>query len=137
MNTASKVLVVAVVLCAMTMVGCQKKMQLTIVNHTGSVLPVSVTTPEAGTVNVGSVGANGSSIRHTIRIKEDDLPASCSVRVGLVSRSFTVNEDMKDKQWFHYDDKGLAGPMDKDTPYVTEKQTGEIRLRTEPRTIVE
>ena len=137
MRTTSKVLIVAVALCMLAAVGCQKKMQLTIINHTADVLPVVITTPDDGSVNAGSVQGNGSALTYTVRINIDSLPAPCTVKVGMVGRGFTVNQDMREKQWFHYTDKGLAGPTDKKTTTTVLEQTGDVKLKVSGGTVVE
>ena len=132
MRAAGKVLGLAVLLCAMTAVGCQKRVELIFVNNTPNVLDVKVTTPGEGTENAGQVGGHGSQLPYTVRINVDDLPASCTAAVGLVSKTFTVNQDTKDKLWFYYTKKGLAGPVDKDTTFVDVQQTGEITVKKPP-----
>jgi len=137
MRTTGQVLGIAVLLLAMTAVGCQKKVQLTFYNHTADTLPVKVTTPTDGTQSVGSIGGNGSMLNYTVRIPNEDLPAGCSAAVGIRTKPFTVTEDTKDKLFFHYTDKGLAGPMDKDAGFTHIQKTGEIEVRTESRMIVD
>ena len=137
MRIANKVLIVAVALCMLAAVGCQKKVQLTIINHTADTLPVVVTTPDDGSANAGSVQGNGSALRYTVRINLDSLPAPCTVKVGLVSRNFTVNQDMREKQWFHYTDKGLAGPTDEKTTTTVVEPVSDIKLKTSVGTVVE
>ena len=137
MRMAGKVFAMVLLLCVMAAVGCQKRIELTFVNHTDTPHEVKVTTPERGTATVGSVGADGGQLHHTIRINNDDLPAQCSVRVGLLSKTFEVNQDMKDKQWFHRDDKGLAGPMDKKAVYTTKKVIQEIRTSGGTTTVID
>ena len=137
MKRTSKALLVVVALCGLAATGCQKKVRITFINHTDEVLPVTVTTPSEGTITFGSVPAN-SNLRCVVRIPTDDLPALCSAKVGLIgSRSFSINEDTKDKLLFHYTDKGLAGPVDEDTDVAVTKQIGEAVVETEPTTIVE
>ena len=136
MKIATRMLGVAVVLLGMTVVGC-KKVQLTFYNHTDLTLPVRVTTPDAGTMNVGSLAGNGGMLNFTIKLKSEDLPAACSTTVGVGTKSFTITEDTKNHLWFHYTDKGLAGPMDKNANMTVIQQTGEVRVRTESRMIVD
>ena len=137
MKRTSKALLVVVALCGLAATGCQKKVRITFINHTDEVLPVTVTTPSEGTITFGSVPAN-SNLRCVVRIPTDDLPALCSAKVGLIgSKSFTISEDTKDKLWFHYTDKGLAGPADEETDVTVTKPTGEIVVESEPTTIVE
>ena len=137
MKRTRKALLVIVALCGLAATGCQKKVRITFVNHTDETLPVSITTPNDGTINVGSVGGNSNSIPYTVRIPTDDLPALCSAKVGLIGgKSFTISEDTKDKLWFDYTDKGLAGPRDEDTDATVTRLTGEITTESEPRTVV-
>lgn len=137
MKRASGTLLVAAVLCAVAAAGCQKKLDLTFVNHTGSVLPVKVTTPDAGTMQAGSVGPSGSRLRYSVRIRTEDLPATCTCTVGVASKTFTVTEDTKQKLWFHYTEKGLAGPMDKDTPFVDVTKERDIKVVVPGGTVIE
>jgi hypothetical protein len=137
MNTASKAAGIVLMLCVLASAGCQKKVELTFFNHTDAVLPVKVTTPEHGTIEVGSIGAHGSQLRYTVRIKTDDLPAQCSCAVGLTSKTFTVSEDTQDALWFHLDNKGLAGPMDKGTKWVGQEKTVDVKTTIKSETIVE
>ena len=137
MKRTRKALLVIVALCGLAATGCQKKVKITFINHTNETLPVSVTTPSDGTIAVGSIGGN-SSLPCVVRIPTDDLPALCSAKVGLIGgKSFTISEDTKDKLWFDYTDKGLAGPRDEDTDASVTQQTGEITIESGPRTIVE
>ena len=137
MERTRMALLVTVALCGLVATGCQKKVKITFINHTDATLPVSITTPSDGTITVGSVGGN-SSLPYVVRIPTDDLPALCSAKVGLIgSKSFTVSQDTKDRLWFDYTDKGLAGPRDEDTDASVTQQTGEVIIRTGPSTIVE
>ena len=137
MKRTSKALLVVVAICGLAATGCQKRVKITFVNSTDETLPVSVTTPSDGTITVGSIGGN-SSLPYVVRIPTDDLPALCSAKVGLIGRkSFTISEDTKDKLWFHYTDKGLAGPADEYTDVTVTKQTGKIVIESGPTTIVE
>lgn len=126
-----------VAVLALTTVGCQKQIDLTFYNHTDAVLPVQVTTPEVGTMDAGSIGANGSMLNYTIRLETSNLPADCSVAVGRAARSFTVTEDTREHLWFHYTDQGLAGPMDRDAGVTVIKQEGEVTVPAGTRMIVE
>lgn len=124
---------------ALALAGCDKKVQLTIVNHTPDMLDVKVTTPDQGTMSVGTVGGNGSKLRHTIKIANDDLPAQCSVKAGMATaaKTFTVNEDTKGELWFHVDRDGIAGPMDKNTPYIRHTDPDVIEIKRGTRTVVD
>lgn len=137
MKAASGTVLVVLALCVMGATGCQKKLDLTFVNHTGRVLAVKVTTPDAGTMQAGSVGPSGSKLRYSVRIPAEDLPATCTCAVGIASKTFTVTEDTKQKLWFHYTEKGLAGPMDKDTPFVDVTKEREIKVTVPGGTVVE
>ncbi len=137
MRTANKVLIVAVALCMLAAVGCQKKVQLTIINHTADTLAVVVTTPDDGSANAGSVQGNGSALTYTVRINVDSLPAPCTIKVGPVSRGFTVNQDMREKQWFHYTDAGLAGPTDNKTVTTVVQPVSDIKIKSSVGTVVE
>ena len=137
MKVTGKVLLTVALVCAMTAFGCTKKVELTFVNHTPQVLAVKVTTPDDGTMNIGSIGADGSKLKAFIKLNTGDLPAQCTAAVGANTKHFTVSEATKGKLWFHNTDKGLAGPTDKDTPVTVIQQTGEIKMSTEPQTVVE
>ena len=137
MSKASKVAGMVLVLCAMTAAGCQKKVQITFFNHTNSVLPVKVTTPEHGTVPVGSIAGNGSQIRYTVRIKTDLLPAQCACAMGLASKTFTITEDTPDRLWFHLTRKGLAGPVDEGTTLIDAEKIIDVKTTIRTDTVVE
>jgi len=137
MKRTRKALLVIMALCGLAATGCQKKVRITFVNHTDETLPVSVTTPSDGTINIGSIGGD-SSMRYLVRIPTDDLPALCSAKVGLIgSKSFTISTDTEDEIWFHRTGKGLAGPVGKDTPASVTEKTGEIIIESGSTTIVE
>ncbi|KPK79300.1 MAG: hypothetical protein AMJ81_13470 [Phycisphaerae bacterium SM23_33] len=137
MKAASGTLLVVVALCAMMTAGCQKQLELTFVNHTNSVVPVRVSTPQTGTMEAGSLGPSGSKLHCTIRIEMEDLPALCTCTVGVGFKTFTVTKDTKGKLWFHYTKEGLAGPTDKEGSLVGGTQEGEIKPPAPAGTVVE
>jgi len=134
MNTLGRLAGVSVLVCAAMAVGCTKKVNVTIYNHTTSSLGISLTVPD-GTLTVGSVGA-GSRLTHTLAVKTSDLPAQCTYSAGPGSSlSFTVDEDTKSKLWFHITRSGrLTGPYGKDDVHVETEKRGKInvKVRTEP-----
>ncbi len=136
MKMGTKLLGIAVVLFG-TLVGCQKKIDLTFYNHTDTTLPVKVTTPDDGTMNVGTIAGNGSMLNYTIRVNTSDMPANCSAVVGIGNKSFAVTEDTKEHLWFHYTKQGLAGPMDSNANVTVISQTGEVEVSHGTRMIVD
>jgi len=138
MKTTGKLLVVGVLLCTALMVGC-KKVNLMVYNHSDSARDIKVTTPDEGTLPVGSVSAGGGRLSYTMKIKNEDMPARCSVSAGVGNtQAFTVNEDTKDKLWFHVTRNGeLTGPFTKDDTFVDTEDMGEIELEVREEMIVD
>ncbi|MGC9455868.1 MAG: hypothetical protein ACP5HU_13565 [Phycisphaerae bacterium] len=140
MRTAALVAVLVLVAVA---VGCEKKVTLTTMNHTGQSLNVRYTTPADGTKAAGTVGPNGS-LTHAVRVKTDDLPAQCSYRVdnlggGVLSQtSFQISEDTPGQLWFHVTSDGrLAGPYTKDDVHVESHEGSDVQIDMGGQMIVE
>jgi len=133
-----KIAVVSMLVCVALMVGCSKQVTLTIRNHSATARNIQITVPE-GTRPIGSVSPGGFII-HTVKIKNDHLPAVCNCSAGAgASQSFTVDDQTRKELWFHITKNGvLAGPYDKDAVHTeTSDPTVDIKLRSDPRMIVE
>jgi len=137
MKTTGKFLVVGTLLCIALTAGC-KKVNLMVYNHSDSAREIRVTTPEEGTLPVGSVSAGGGRLSYTIKIKNEDMPARCGVSAGVGNTQvFTVNEDTKDKLWFHVTRNGeLTGPFTKDDTFVDSEDGMEIEMKVQEELIV-
>jgi hypothetical protein len=105
--------------------GCDKKIQLTVANHSDISRTVQMSTPDE-TMNVGTVSPNGR-MKTTLSVKTSDLPADCYLTAeGGAKQTFTVTEDSPSKWWFHISADGvLAGPYGKDDVHAetTESNT--------------
>ena len=138
MRMTGKITVISMLVCVALMVGCSREVTLTIYNHSSAPRNIQVTVPDA-TRPIGSVSAGGR-IKHTVKIKNDDLPAVCNCSAGAgASQSFTVDDETPKDLWFHITKNGaMTGPYDKDSIHT---ETGDpdvdIRIRSEPRMIVE
>ncbi|MFP4106618.1 MAG: hypothetical protein ACLFVU_11085 [Phycisphaerae bacterium] len=137
MQSIGKLAAGAILVSLVTLVGCDKKYNLTFVNHTDQSMEVKVTPPMGSTQTIGQIGADGSQLNYSIKVNTDDMPATTSVKAGMMSRSFTITEDTPGKLWFHIDDKGIQGPLDKKTPYVNTSVKNRITLPAGSRTVVE
>ncbi|MFA6134308.1 MAG: hypothetical protein WC869_09880 [Phycisphaerae bacterium] len=136
MGTIGKAMLVLIVATTLATVGCSKRMDVTIMNHTDAPLTVAVTVPD-GTVPMGTVGAGGR-LSQVVKIPMADLPATCSMSAGQERQSFTVTEDTQERLWFHISKKGsLSGPYNKGDVYTDQDVTSEIKARVSQDTIVE
>jgi len=137
MNIDGRVAAALVLACVVTMVGCTKKMTVTISNHSVHPRSISVTAPD-GTMPVGAVSPNGR-LTHTLAVKTEDLPAQCTYSAGAgASQSFTVSEDTKSKLWFRITKEGrLMGPYTADDVHVETEDRGTIQVTLPAGTVVE
>jgi hypothetical protein len=116
--------------------GCTKTVKLTVMNHTDISRQVQLTVPD-GTTTLGSVGPN-SALSSSMKIKTDDLPASCNLSAGTgASQSFTVTDDSPSAWWFHVTKDGkLVGPYGKNDIHTETESGGTIEMRSAPKTLV-
>lgn len=75
---AMGVIVPALLLAA----GCDKKVKLTFLNRSSESLDLKVTTPGAGSVDLGTLMADGGVVKCQVKVDEDDLPATCFWKAG-------------------------------------------------------
>ena len=136
MKTSGKIIIVSVLACAAVTAGCAKKVKVTIANHSAHSRSIDLTVPD-GTTRVGAVSAGGS-LTHTLKVKNDDLPAECNYSAGAgSSQSFTVTEESPDKWWFHITKDGhLIGPLTKKDVHVETEDRGEIEVEVHRKTIL-
>jgi hypothetical protein len=101
--------------------GCEKKVQLTIANHSETARALQLSTPEE-TSTIGSVGAGGRLVT-VLKVKDSELPAQCRLSAGAAAQSFAVTKESPDKWWFHITKDGqVTGPYgEKDVHTETEK----------------
>lgn len=134
MKTFGRLVGICVLACVVVMVGCSKKVDVTIYNHTSSSLNVRLTVPD-GTMTVGSVGAD-SRLTHTLAIKDELLPAQCNYSAGPgSSQSFVVDKNTAGKLWFHINRRGqVTGPYGEDDVYTETERRGtiDVKVRTDP-----
>ncbi len=128
MKKTGYIVTVSVLVCAAMMVGCTKKVEVTIANHSDHSRTVSLTVPD-GTTTVGAVGA-ASSLTHTLAVKNEDLPAQCNYSAGAgSSQSFALTEDSPDRWWFHITKDGrITRPYTKEDTHVETEDRGEVEL---------
>jgi len=129
-------LLVALVLVA-AVSGCSKKVRLTIANHSDMTRNLQLTDAEE-THTIGAVSADGS-LTYTLKIKNEDLPAQCSLSAGPgSSQSFMVTEDSPDKWWFHITADGkVAGPYGKKDVHTETELRTDMEIQADTETVVE
>jgi hypothetical protein len=128
---------VTLVAIAMLAGGCNKKVQLSIANHSSTARTIQVTVPDE-TMTLGQVGADGGRLTSTVTVKNSDLPAQLQLSAGAgATNSFMVTEDTPDKLWFHVTRDGkLAGPYDKKDVHVETEETGKVNVSVDQQMIV-
>jgi hypothetical protein len=116
--------------------GCNKKIQLTIANHSDVARTIQMSTPEE-TMNVGAVSPGGR-MKTTLSVKTSDLPADCYLSAeGGAKQTFTVTEDSPSKWWFHVSADGtLAGPYGEKDVHAETTETTTITVPIGTRTVV-
>ena len=134
MKKMSLLLVAALVATLAT--GCQKKVQLTIYNHTDSPKTVQLTVPD-GTQTLGTVGPDGGYMTSKLVVKVSDLPAQARLSADGAATSFTVMDDSPGTWWFHIEPGKIAGPMQRQDMYTPPAVLdADIKVKSEPRMIV-
>ncbi len=138
MNATGKLLGLVVLVTLIATGGCTKKVDLTVYNHSPSAIGLKVTTPDAGTMSIGTVNGDGGRLSHPVRVKNEDFPAQVTLSAGMGnSQSFTVTEDTRNELWFHVTESGrLAGPYEKDDVHVETEDAGEMEVTIERGTVV-
>jgi len=132
----SNVILVVLLAGAVLMVGCVKKVKVTIMNHSSQPQTVQLTVPD-GTMTVGTVSAGGS-LSHTLKVKTEDLPAQCNYSITGSSLSFTVDEDSPGRWWFHITKDGrITGPYGKKDTHVETEHKRTIKLTVPGGMVVE
>ena len=63
-------------------VGCDKKVKLTFLNRSSESLDLKVIPPGKGSVDLGTLVANGGLLKYQVKVDEDDLPATCFWKAG-------------------------------------------------------
>jgi len=113
--------------------GCTKTVKITIMNHTDVSRPVQLTVPD-GTMTLGAVGPN-SRMSSSLKVKRDDLPASCNLSAGSgASQSFTVTDESPSAWWFDVNPDGtLTGPFGENDERSVTEDRGTIELRSRPK----
>ena len=132
----SNVILAVLLVGTVLMVGCVKKVKVTIMNHSSQPQTVRLTVPD-GTMTVGTVSARGS-LSHTLKVKTEDLPAQCNYSITGSSLSFTVDEDSPGRWWFHITKDGrITGPYGKKDTHVETEHKGTIKVTVPGGTVVE
>ena len=62
--------------------GCDKEIKLTFLNSSSQSLDLKVTPPGKGTVDLGTLIANGGMLKYQVKVEQDDLPATCFWKAG-------------------------------------------------------
>jgi hypothetical protein len=129
-------MLVVLAVCVVCVAGCEKKVALTIRNNSDLAREIQLSNPDQ-TVTVGVVGA-GSVQRTTLKVKNSDLPAQCSITaVGGPTQTFLVDEDSPDAWWFHITKSGgIAGPYGKNDVHVESEQTIDVTTPVQQKTLV-
>jgi hypothetical protein len=130
----NKLCLIAAVASLALMAGCEKKVQMTFVNHTDSPRTIQVSTPDE-TMTLGQVSPGGQ-LSHKVAIKTDDLPAQVNISADGASTNCMVTHHTPKAWWFHIEPSGVAGPYGKDDVHSRDVEGGTIEMRTEPRMIV-
>lgn len=134
MRTSFGALVFAVVLAGLTLVGCDKKVELTFINATPQTRDIQVTAPE-GTFMAGTAGGQGGRVHTTLKLKKDELPATIIWQAGDIGSRFTIDSKTKDKLAVPIEAGRQIGPIDKNTEVQTRDQKETIHKET--REVVE
>jgi hypothetical protein len=132
----AKLTLICLAACALGLAGCDKKIKLTIRNHTDVARQVQITNTEE-TMTVGRLAA-GSVMRTTLKVKKSDLPAQCGIAAdGTPTQAFLVDDDTPGKLWFHITKEGtISGPYGENDEYVETEKTMDITAPVDQRTIV-
>ena len=124
---------IALLTAAVCVGGCTKTVGITVMNHTDVSRQIQLTVPD-GTMTLGAVGPN-SMMSSSLKVKKDDLPASCNLSAGSgASQSFTVTDESPSAWWFHVTADGkLVGPLGKNDVHTETEDRGTIELRSRPK----
>lgn len=124
---ATKLLLAALAVCAVLATGCEKKMLVTVMNHSDLARTVTLSSPDE-TYTVGTVSANEGRQSTTFAVKNDDLPAQCRIGAGTgADLNFQVTKDTPDKLWFHITKDGrVTGPYRKDDIHTETEKTIDV-----------
>ena len=78
-----KLIATGVILPALLLaVGCDKKVKLTFLNRSSESLDLKVIPPGKGSVDMGTLMANGGVLNYQVKVDQDDLPATCFWKAG-------------------------------------------------------
>ncbi|MCE5326689.1 MAG: hypothetical protein LLG01_09760 [Planctomycetaceae bacterium] len=123
---STRLLLVALVACAAVAAGCEKKVLVTVMNHSDLARTVRLSTPDE-TMTMGTVGAEGRQSM-TLAVKTSDMPAQCRIAAGTGSDlSFPVTDDTPSKLWFHITKDGkLAGPYGKNDVHTESEKNVDV-----------
>lgn len=133
--TSKKVLWTAVLASVALAAGCDKKIELTVMNHSETTRTIQLTTPEE-TATIGSVSAGGR-LATVLKVKDSELPAQCRISAGAAAQSFSVTKDSPDKWWFHVTKDGqVTGPYGKNDVHSESEKTIDVTTPVERSTIL-
>ena len=119
MMTVRRLASLSLVLAAVAVVGCDKKIKLTFVNDTPQPREVQFTTPE-GTVPLGVIPPSGK-MSEEVKFSQDDLPATCTYTAGDISGQFSIGKKSPNPTIIYVDKSRDVGPVGKDTKMKTTK----------------
>jgi len=120
-----KTLPIVLVLAVLILVGCDHKLQMTVNNTTQESRDISVGVGGQRPQRLGTVRAGGS-MKHTIKIPKDELPAELRWRCGGLQGQETISKGQKK----------LVINVERDTAVVTDGNA-EIDRRVESQTIID
>jgi hypothetical protein len=129
-------MLLGVLVCAVLVGGCTKKVNITIANHSDVTRTVQLSTPDE-TMTVGAVSAGGR-LATVLTVNTGDLPAQCRLSAGAgADQSFMVTEDSPSKWWFHITKDGkLAGPYGKADVHAETEKTTDIQVPVRRTTVL-
>ena len=132
----SHLVAIALLCAAVCAGGCTKTVNITVMNHTDVSRQLQLTVPD-GTMTLGAIGPN-STMSSTLKVKKDDLPASCNLSAGSgASQSFTVTDESPSAWWFDINPDGtLTGPFGKNDPRTVTTPQGTIEMRSRPKMLL-
>jgi hypothetical protein len=112
------------------MIGCDKEVKLTFVNHSPTPVDIQLRGPGTGMGFVGRAGA-GEATKTKIKVDKDFLPARYDWQAGAFANNFVVTEDTEDELWIHIDSPAGSAPVDKNTAVQGERKVKKIQIETE------
>jgi hypothetical protein len=128
-----QVILAGVLMIVAMLAGCKKEYELTFVNHKAEAVQVDLTTPE-GPQSLGTLAPH-DSVKTTLKLDEDELPADCTYTAGDEKKPFQLTKDMRTQQWIHIGTD--QGPIDKKVKVIRKRETEVKDKPVDQGTVVE